>query len=182
MILFYSSYCEHCTRLLDAIKRHDNNNLVKNVCIDTLRSQGYNFEYKIHSVPAMYFIETKEIIYGKAVFDYLVLPNRGKLLINNTNTKNRDVNISKNENEKKFEGEPLGFTIGNVTSQLFENINTNEVDEKTDINFSWSPLNDDIVKENTGIIDKVNNSDDNDKSNMPSMEKILQDREKALIF
>ena len=107
MILFYSSYCEHCTRLLDAIKRHDNNNLVKNVCIDTLRLQGYNFEYKIHSVPAMYFIETKEIIYGKAVFDYLLLPNRGKLLINNTNTKDRDVNISKNE--KKVEGEPLGF-------------------------------------------------------------------------
>ena len=133
------------------------------------------FQHKIHSVPGLYLEDTKEIIYGKEVFDYLLLPNRGKLLVNN-NTKERDPNILK-ENEK-FEGEPLGFTIGNVTSQSFENINE-EKDNKDDINFSWMSLDKNVLSENTGIIDKVANSDENDKK-IPSIESILAEREKAL--
>lgn len=174
MILFYSIYCEHCSRLLEAIKRHDTNNIVKTVSIDNLRNKGYKFEHKIHSVPAMYFEDTKETIYGKAVFDYLLLPNRGKLLVN-TNTKERDKNIPK---EDKFEGEPLGFTLNNITSQVFENINEEE-DEKSDLNFSWTPLESNILKNNTDVIDKVTKSDENDKK-IPSMEEIMLKREKDL--
>lgn len=175
MILFHSNFCEHCKQLIEAIKRHDTNNMIKLVSIDFLRNQGYEFQHKIHSVPALYLEDTKEIIYGKEVFDYLLLPNRGKLLVNN-NTKERDPNVLK-ENEK-FEGEPLGFTIGNVTSQSFENINE-EKDNKDDINFSWMSLDKNVLSENTGIIDKVANSDENDKK-IPSIESILAEREKAL--
>tara|TARA_Y100000389_G_C17471316_1_gene531434 strand:- start:2827 stop:3396 length:570 start_codon:yes stop_codon:yes gene_type:complete len=174
MILFHSVFCEHCVRLLEVVKRHDTNHIIKLVSIDTLKTQNFNFEHTIHSVPAMYFPTTKEIIYGKAVFDYLLLPGRGKLLVNN-NTKERDPDIKKDE----FEGEPMGFTLSNVISQTFENINENEKDEKTDLNFKWTPLNDNVVTENTGLIDKVGNSDENDKK-MPSMEAILAEREKAL--
>jgi hypothetical protein len=173
MILFHSNFCEHCKQLIEAIKRHDMNNTIKHVSIDVLRNQGYEFEHKIHSVPALFLEDTKEIIYGKEVFDYLLLPNRGKLLINR---KERDPNISKQDNN--FEREPLGFTLGNVTSQKFENINE-EKDNKDDINFSWMSLDKNVLSENTGIIDKVPNSDENDKK-IPSIESILAEREKAL--
>lgn len=175
MILFHSNFCEHCKQLIEAVKRHYTNNMIKLVSIDVLRSKGYEFEHKIHSVPGLYLEETKEIMYGKEVFDYLLLPNRGKLLINR-NTKERDPNVLKEDD--KFEGEPLGFTIGNVISQSFENINE-EKDNKSDINFSWMSLDKNVLSENTGVIDKVGKSDENDKK-MPSMETILAQREKDL--
>jgi len=66
MILFYSDSCQHCSVLLDTIKRHDTKKTIKLVCIDTLISIIKN---KITNVPALMFLPTKEIIYGKAVFE-----------------------------------------------------------------------------------------------------------------
>ena len=64
MILFYSEYCEHCTILLDTVKRHDKNKKIKLVSIDYLRSINKNIDSRIHSVPALMFIPSKELIFG----------------------------------------------------------------------------------------------------------------------
>lgn len=175
MILFYSQYCEYCTRLIDAIKRHDTNKIVKLVSIDTMRKMNLKIDKNIHSVPTMYFEDTKEYIYGKQVFDYLLLPNRGKLLT----TQSKEVKTISENIKDKFEGEPLGFTLNNIISQNFENINETESDEKTDINFAWSPLNENVIRENTEILKTVTTSEENGKT-MPSIESILQQRERDL--
>ena len=62
MILFYSDYCEHCSILLDTIKRHDKDKRIKLLSIDYLRSINKNIDPRIHSVPALMFIKTKELI------------------------------------------------------------------------------------------------------------------------
>jgi hypothetical protein len=70
--------------LIETIKRYDpSNKLIKYVSVDTLRMQGKSIPPQIHSVPAIVTIDEskgKQILYGKAVFDYLLLPGSGQLL------------------------------------------------------------------------------------------------------
>ena len=79
MILFYSVFCNHCKMLLEHIKRYDKEKVIKLVSIDDLRSRNINIESKIHSVPAFMILPSKELLFGKSVFDYLLLPGRGIL-------------------------------------------------------------------------------------------------------
>ena len=72
MILFYSVFCNHCKMLLEHIKRYDKEKIIKLVSIDDLRNQNINIESKIHSVPAFMILPSKEILFGKAVFDHLL--------------------------------------------------------------------------------------------------------------
>jgi len=87
MILFYSETCQHCSVLLDTIKRHDSKKTIKLVCIDTRINILKDI---IKNVPALMFLPTKEVIYGKAVFDYLLLPNRGYLFTSKSGRNNKD--------------------------------------------------------------------------------------------
>ena len=78
MILFYSTYCPHCTMLLDTIKRSNKADLFKLVCIEMLRSRGQ--QVPVTNVPTLVTLPDKHMYTGKAVFDYLLLPGSGKLL------------------------------------------------------------------------------------------------------
>ena len=59
MILFYSEYCKHCNVLLETIKRHDKQNIVKKVSIDLLRTLEKPIDPKIQSVPSLLLIDKK---------------------------------------------------------------------------------------------------------------------------
>jgi hypothetical protein len=54
----------------------DKNNVIKLVSIDTLRYLKKPIDKRIHSVPALYLLDTKKILFGKEVFDYLILQNK----------------------------------------------------------------------------------------------------------
>jgi hypothetical protein len=178
MILFHSIYCEHCKQLLEAILRHDTNKIIKIVSIEVIKENGYNLDNNIHSVPCLYFKISKDFIYGKAVFDYLLLPGRGKLLVqNNTN----DINLILKETENIIITEPLGFSINNMISQQFENILEEEIDNKTDLNFIWTPLNENIINKNTEKVEPIDDNKFENKKNIKSIETILSERAKDLI-
>lgn len=81
MILFYSLACKHCQMLLDSVGRMDSKGVVKRVCIDTLRHTHPGLFKQIQLVPALMLLPSRELIYGKQVFDYLLLPSRGKLVV-----------------------------------------------------------------------------------------------------
>ena len=116
MILFYSDTCQHCAVLLDAIKRHDTKKTIKLVVIDNIVNK---ISHKIKAVPALMFMPSKDIIYGKAVFDYLLLPNRGYLFSNN-NTRDKQETSSITSpiplNTQVSPDEPMAFTLGSVSS------------------------------------------------------------------
>lgn len=105
MILFYSDYCQHCRMLIETIKRYDpSNKLVKYVSIDILRLQGKSIPPQIHSVPALVTMDmgtkTKQVLYGKNVFDYLLLPGSGQLLrqtFKEESPKETEENVATNE-------------------------------------------------------------------------------------
>lgn len=78
MLLFYSEHCNHCKMLLDTIQRMQAKSITT-VSIDTLRANGKRVPPQIHSVPALMLLPTKQILFGKQVFDYLLLPGKGML-------------------------------------------------------------------------------------------------------
>lgn len=185
MILFYSDYCEHCSILLDTIKRHDKDKKIKLLSIDYLRSINKNIDPRIHSVPALMFIKTKELIFGKAVFDYLLLPNRGILFASQHSTRDKekiaaDKNIkpSLNTNDDIID-EPIAFSLGSILSDNFSSIDDNELNNK-DKSYNWTNINSDNnaqpdIKKTPGI-----NVDDKITNKLPSIEEILQQREKDI--
>lgn len=173
MILFYSDYCKHCNVLLETIKRHDKNNIVKLVSIDTLRSLNKAIDPKIHSVPALLLTNTKEYMFGKTVFDYLLLPNRGVLFSNNIrDTKNKDdVNINK-ENI----GEPMAFSMNANYSDNFSSFNDDGF--VNDESCKWGFLD---GKEESVQIDTPVNDVSSGKKNLPTMEDIIKQRANDLV-
>lgn len=182
MILFYSDFCKHCNVLIDTINKHDQNKIIKLVSIDTLRSLNKAIDPKIHSVPALYINDTQDYLFGKSVFDHLLLPNRGVLFNNNLNTNNKSANISGNNIENK---EPSAFTLGSIYSQHFSSLDAPD-EEINDKNFTWNTITDDNNNESNGnksTIESVINQPtlNGSKKNLPSLEDLITQRNKELL-
>jgi hypothetical protein len=127
--------------LKETISTYDSNNeLIKLVCIDVLRKKGQNIPSQIKSVPALFKIPNKEIIFGKDVFDYLLLPGSGILL------KQKEKNEEKKENELKENNtnDLISFTFGSNSRfssdyASFDDIGDNVLQESAN---SWSSISD----------------------------------------
>ena len=155
MILFYSDTCQHCAVLLDTIKRHDTKKTIKLVVIDAIVNK---ISHKIKAVPALMFMPSKEIIYGKAVFDYLLLPNRGYLFANSNTREKQEVSSSINSpvplNKQENIDEPMSFTLGAISSDNFSNItddNINSMNINDDKLYKWG-----IITDDTNITSTIN--------------------------
>jgi len=197
MILIYSDQCRHCNILLETIKRHDKNNIVKKISIDVLRQNKYSVNEFIHSVPALIpnVIDNKlkidDILYGKQVFDYLLLPNRGALFSQDNNTRlNKDVKDSK-EN-KTFDtnkvsdddiNEPIAFSLGSSMSDTFSSLDENSDNLLKDKVYKWDLLNNNnnisISDADTTSITPISSTSDVDK--LPSLEELLNKRNQEVL-
>lgn len=178
MILFYSETCKHCNVLLETIKRHDTQKTIKLVVIDSIINK---INHRITAVPALMFLPSKDIIYGKAVFDYLLLPNRGYLFTNN-NTREKKETTSKNtsvSSNDTIENEPSAFTLGSVIADKYSDITDDDIN-------SMNINNDKLYK--WGIIDneggstlgvEINKNLESEKSSkkLPSIDELQKARE-----
>ena len=167
MLLFYSNQCSHCTMLIETLKTLDKQKQVKLISVDYLKSNQIIFDARITHVPAMLLPDFNKIIFGKEVFDHLLLPGKGVLLKpSNTNTQSA-VDLS----------EPSG--LDSFISQSYENIDEND-------NYLTGPV---TIWENldtqTNVIQpniKPIGNTDTEKSNkqLPSLAEIQKMRESAL--
>jgi len=179
--------------LLEHIKRYDKEKIIKLVSIDDLRNQNYNIESKIHSVPAFMILPSKELLFGKAVFDHLLLPGRG-ILCGSQNTRmdktgiggsstttggtvDNDVIplVNTNTNSDTEEG-PLAFTLNTASFSDKFSIIEDETMVLNDKNYNW-----DLVTNDNNISDGIPNMNNNDDSknnkNIQSMEELIKLRE-----
>jgi len=178
MILFYSSSCQHCSVLLDTIKRHDTKKTIKLVCIDTKISL---VKTKITNVPALMFLPTKEIIYGKDVFDYLLYPNRGYLFSNNStrdkgnNSDSSSLNAPVPMNNQVATDEPHAFALGSVLGDSYSDIDDNNSTISVNKNYKWDLVN----SEQTTLISPMADKDYKEKveKKLPSLEELTKERE-----
>lgn len=166
MLLFYSNQCSHCTMLIETLKTLDKQKQVKLVSVDYLKSNQIIFDARITHVPAMLLPDFNKIIFGKEVFDHLLLPGKGVLLKPNNTTKSI-IDLS----------EPSG--IDSYISQSYENIDEND-------NYLTGPV---TIWENldtpTNVIQpdvKPIGNTDTEKSHkqLPSLAEIQKMRESAL--
>ena len=180
MILFYSDTCQHCAVLLDTIKRHDTKKTIKLVVIDTIVNK---ISHKITAVPALMFMPSKELIYGKAVFDYLLLPNRGYLFSNN-NTRDKQETSSITSpvplNKQEAPNEPMAFTLGSISSDNFSDIsddNINSMNINEDKIYKWGIINE--TSDNTTTNNNTNSKFESEKSSkqLPSLDELQKLRE-----
>jgi|TARA_B110000093_G_scaffold83660_1_gene90616 hypothetical protein len=198
MILFYSIQCKHCNILLDAISKHDKNNVIKTISIDTMINNNYDINKIIHSVPALVIpkenkINNEEILYGKQVFDYLLLPNRGALFNQDNNTRlNKETKDSQENtvfNEiTENENEPSAFTLGSTMSDKFSSLDEKSDNLLKDKNYSWDLLTNpennienkdfDIASTALNPVSSVNDKGD---KQLPSLEELMNKRMKDII-
>lgn len=197
MILFYTNQCKHCNILLDAISKHDKNNIIKTISVETMVNNGYDIDKMIHSVPALAIpkenkINNDEILYGKQVFDYLLLPNRGALFNQDNNTRLNKESKDSQENivfteTVENQNEPSAFTLGSSMSDKFSSLDENSDNLLKDKNYSWDLLtNDDNNIENndfdiaSSALNPISSGDKNDKK-LPSLEELLNKRKQDII-
>jgi len=174
MILFYSVFCNHSKMLLEHIKRYDKEKMIKLVSIDDLRNKNINIESKIHSVPAFMILPSKELLFGKAVFDYLLLPGRGILcstqstrldkaisgendMIPLANTGNGTLGsgsagTASGTSDDSSGSEPLAFTLNTASFSDNFSIIEDETKELSDKNYNW-----DFITNDNNITDGIKN-------------------------
>lgn len=181
MILFYSNSCQHCSILIDTIKKHDTKKTIKLVCIDTIIG---SIKHKIQRVPALMFMPSKEIIYGKGVFDYLLLPNRGYLFTsNNTRDKSNNDTSSINSpvpmNMEEKSDEPVAFSLGSILTDNFSNINDDDINSpiiNKDKIYRWDFVNSDSIPLEPELKEQSSRLS-NDTRKLPSLEELTKERE-----
>jgi hypothetical protein len=180
--------------LLEHIKRYDKEKVIKLVSIDDLRSQNINIESKIHSVPAFMILPSKELLFGKAVFDHLLLPGRG-ILCSSQNTRmdktgvlgasgtggtigtaDNDV-IPLNNTSSENESEPLAFTLNTASFSDRFSIIEDETKELNDKNYNW-----DFITNDNNITDGIKNITTDDPQTTAKNEKINQSMEDLIKF
>jgi hypothetical protein len=198
MILIYSNQCKHCNILIETINKHDTNNVIKKISVDTLRLNGYNIDSMIHSVPALVLLqkdkdEIEQILYGKQVFDHLLLPNRGVLFTQDNNTRLNKVekdhldknNINNDENIINID--PMAFTLKTSLSDNFSLIDEEADNLLTDKNYNWDLItndnnitNMDVITNDT-VLNPVSSVNDKNEKNLPSIEELLSKRQKDIL-
>jgi len=192
MILIYSDQCKHCNILLETIQRHDKDNIVKKISVDVLRANNYTVPELVHSVPALIpnitdnKFKKEDILYGKQVFDYLLLPNRGALFTQDNNTRlNKEIKDSKqnetfSDNDIIDNGDPIAFSLGSSMSDAFSSLDEQSDNLLKDKVYKWDLLNNNnnISLSNTDIdmnsITPISSTNDIDK--LPSLEELLNKR------
>jgi len=160
--------------LLEHIKRYDKEKIIKLVSIDDLRNKNINIENKIHSVPAFMILPTKELLFGKSVFDHLLLPGRG-ILCSSQNTRidktgtgtgagvasdTVENNIIPLTNISENDEGPLAFTLNATSFSDNFSIIEDETKELNDKNYKW-----DFITNDNNISDGVQNINTGDIAN-----------------
>lgn len=184
MILFYSPSCNHCCMLLDNIKRYDKDKKIKLVCIEQLISENIEIEKKIHSVPAFMILPSKELLFGKAVFDHLLLPGRG-ILCGGQSTRlerpannNQDIddnNATKPLDIKENPDEPSAFVLNGFNfSDSFSSIDEENKAECKDKGYNW-----DYITNDANISDGVSGISvtESEGKKMPSLDELKRLRD-----
>lgn len=178
MILFYSEHCPHCRMLLDTIKRHDSKKLVKLASVEALKAYG-KLPSMIHSVPALLLRDERKLMFGKSVFDYLLLPGSG-FLLKALPKKAYDEGGLQSKQDTENSGEPYAFSLmsggGCDTFTLYE---SDAPDDLKDRVSPWSNIEDALVAPEHINTETPNpyQEETRQKISLPDIEYIRQQRD-----
>lgn len=170
MLLFYSNHCASSKMLVDSVKRYNGTDYLKLVNIDTYLAKGIAIPAKIHSVPAI-ILPNKTILFGKQVFDYLLLPGKG-FLFNLPNKEKKQTILEASPLE------PLSFNFSkNSSSDMFSFIDeTNEDVKDPHKAYNWCNITENITIPTVNNEETVN-METRSKKNLPDVTAIKSERD-----
>lgn len=179
--MFYSEYCPHCRMLLDTVKRHDANGMVKLACIESLRAKGQSLPPQIHSVPALFLMPSRQIIYGKNVFDYLLLPGSGKLLVS-VGTSSKTTGTNNTTSPAPLSNEPSAYSISSSgLSDAFAMLEDSQhpMDGLNDRSYLWASVQNNT---NTASVfpDSPYQEETRSKKSLPDLDALRAQRDMEL--
>lgn len=140
MILFYSDFCKHCKMLLDTIERLQAKS-IQLVSIESLRANKKTIPPQIHSVPALMILPSKQLLFGKQVFDYLLLPGKGVLTTGMIKPTQQPGSLSQTQ-QQSLSSDPEAFSliISNASGDNFAFIDDDGIDKNR--SYVWTSIND----------------------------------------
>jgi hypothetical protein len=167
--------------LLETVDRHDSKKQIKKVCIESLEKQLP----QIHSVPALVIPPAITLLFGKQVFDYLLLPGKGYLVVAQGGTGNTN---KEDENGGTSEGtgggepvhniqDPMAFSIGcSGFSDNFAPIeeSANDAFGNQDRTYNWTHIGD--FSENALTIGTDMNQEVRTKKELPDLSALQAQR------
>lgn len=174
MFLFYSDSCSHCTMLIETLKTLDKQKIIKLISIDYLKSNQIIFDHRITHVPAMLLPDVNKILFGKDVFDHLLLPGKGVLLNPNITSNTSEITDLSESSEPS---EPSG--IDSFISQSYENIDDTD-NYLTGPVTIWEKLDGKTEKIQTNTKPIGNTDTEKSHKQLPSLAEIQKMRESAL--
>jgi hypothetical protein len=109
--------------LLETIQRHDTKNQIKLVCVEVLKAKGENVPSQVTCVPTLLTLPERRLLTGKLVFDYLLLPGKGKLLMPVNEAAHTIAETAQTGSVPNGQPQdPIAFTIGGF-GESFTDIN-----------------------------------------------------------
>lgn len=162
--------------LLDTIKRHDENKTIRLLSIEVLKASN-KLPGTIHSVPALMTLPEKKLMFGKSVFDFLLLPGSGKLLTMQSNRSNDSTAPPGEMNQQQ--GGPSAFVLGANLSDNFSSYDGDNAHEHmNDRVYNWSSVSD---QSQTPITDNTPYQEDTrTKKGLPDLDTLRQQRDMEL--
>ena len=174
MLLFYSRECQASRMLIDSIKRYNAESKFKFVDIDVYRSKGIQIPRQIHSIPALFFPDTKATIFQKQVFDFLLLPNKGFLFKQQPTQPLSDPTPfppASSSDPDSFSFSKTGSSDAYTFIQNDQYVLAND-NQRT---YNWSDVN-----TSSSPIPAPEETDTKKKNNLPDLGTLQQEREMAL--
>lgn len=183
MLLFFSEHCPHCKMLLDTIKRHDADRVIKLLSIEALKSAG-RLPTVIHSVPALMTPSDKKIMFGKTVFDFLLLPGSGVLLkLQEEKMKAAATASGPGGDGGPIDGEPLAFSLGSGYSDVFSSFDEKNENSTAlgDRIYTWTSFQESVTPPTAAVDPSVPYQEETrGKISLPDIEYLKQQRDMDL--
>lgn len=181
MILFYSEHCPHSKLLLDTIKTHDSGGAVKLISVETLRALRKPLPAGLHSVPGLLLLPERGFLFGKQLFDYLLLPGRGRLVARNPGTSGAP-SSSPQPTGPGGGGDPEGFWFASGLSDNFSPVEDDSAAAAIDTEgtglkdraYGWSSISEVPDPIHTETIDP---KETRTKKSLPSLDDLRKQRE-----
>ena len=159
--------------LVDSIKRYNAADYFKFINIENYKAKGIEIPKKVHSVPALMFLDnTKTVMFGKQVFDFLLLPTKGYLF--NLPKKEKESSNHKSDEE---DGELVPFQFsGSASGDAFSFIEEEQTPDKHKA-YNWSGIQD---APSISISNDTLNVQTRSKKGLPDLGTLQSDRDLEL--
>jgi len=162
--------------LLEQIQRYDKKYLFKLVNVEKILSKGLKLPPEVQCVPTLMISSPqRRYMFGKQLFDYLLLPNKGLLFQMNKPTPTQNT-----QSQSSIPNEPLAFTFGSsLSGDPFSFIEDSNEQNTADNHkrYVWSS-----IQENGNIItaeamNSLKMEEGRSKNNLPDVSQLRAERE-----